>query len=156
LAEWITTVPSFLGAYLAGGNISNFTNPKVSQSPMANVNLSSLPSPDPRTSEDCLFLDVMVPTSIFNSAQAQQRKRGTPYNVECVPGEPCQEVPAGAPVLVWIYGGGYTGGDKTSSGNAAGLIASSLQNGSESVVFVAMNYRLGLFVRLFSSSRYVR
>ena len=123
---------------------------------MANVNLSSLPSPDPRTSEDCLFLDVMVPTSIFNSAQAQQRKRGTPYNVECVPGEPCQEVPAGAPVLVWIYGGGYTGGDKTSSGNAAGLIASSLQNGSEGVVFVAMNYRLGLFVRLFPSSHYVR
>ena len=118
---------------------------------MANVNLSSLPSPDPRTSEDCLFLDVMVPTKIFNSSQSPQKKRGTPYNVECVPGEPCKEVPAGAPVLVWIYGGGYVGGDKTSSGNPAGFIASSLQNGSEGVVFVAMNYRLGLFVRLFSS-----
>jgi carboxylesterase type B len=50
-------------------------------------------------------------------------------------------------VLVWIYGGGYTEGDKTSSGDPAGLIARSLENGSEGVVYVAMNYRLGLFVR---------
>jgi carboxylesterase type B len=116
---------------------------------MANVNLSSLPTPDPRTSEDCLFLDVFVPTKIFNSTKSKSHiKRGTPENVECQFGKPCKGEPAGAPVLVWIYGGGYVAGDKTSSGNAAGLIASSLQNGSEGVVFMAMNYRLGLFVSL--------
>jgi carboxylesterase type B len=110
-----------------------------------NINLSSLPSPDPRASEDCLFLDVIVPTTIFNSSGAPKR-RGVPQDVECDPGLPCKEIPAGAPVLVWIYGGGYTTGDKTSSGNPAGLIARSLGNASEGVIFVAMNYRLGLFV----------
>lgn len=52
----------------------------------------------------------------------------------------------GAPVLVWIYGGGYTSGDKTAAGNPAGLISQSLENDNEGVIFVAMNYRLGLFV----------
>jgi carboxylesterase type B len=64
----------------------------------------------------------MVPTTIFNASSA------------------------GAPVLVWIYGGGYTEGDKSGSGNPAGLLATSLENGGEGVIFVAMNYRLGLFV----------
>jgi carboxylesterase type B len=105
---------------LTGQNISNFTNPPVSQSPYDNI--SSPPSPDPRTSEDCLFLDVIVPTSIFNATSA------------------------GAPVLVWIYGGGYTEGDKSGSGDPAGLVATSQENGAEGVIFVAMNYRLGLFV----------
>jgi carboxylesterase type B len=49
-------------------------------------------------------------------------------------------------VLVWIYGGGYTEGDKSGSGDPAGLVATSLENGGEGVIFVAMNYRLGLFV----------
>jgi carboxylesterase type B len=52
----------------------------------------------------------------------------------------------GAPVLVWIYGGGYVGGYKTSSGSPASLIARSQENGKEGVVYVALNYRLGLFV----------
>ena len=49
--------------------------------------------------------------------------------------------------MVWIYGGGFTGGSKTGSGNPAGLIAQSQDDGSEGVIYVAMNYRLGLFVR---------
>lgn len=48
--------------------------------------------------------------------------------------------------MVWIYGGGFTEGSKTLSGNPAGLIARSQVNGQEGVIFVAMNYRLGLFV----------
>ncbi len=81
---------------------------------------------------------------IFNSTQSPTA--GTLQNVECELGLPCKEVSAGAPVLVWIYGGGYTGGDKTSAGDPASLIARSLENESEEVIFVAMNYRLGLFV----------
>ena len=50
----------------------------------------------------------------------------------------------GAPVLVWIYGGGYTEGSKDGSGDPAGLVARS-RTGSNGVVFVELNYRLGAF-----------
>ncbi|KAF4637403.1 hypothetical protein G7Y89_g693 [Cudoniella acicularis] len=84
------------------------------------LTIAGLAAPDPRTTEDCLFLDVIAPKNIF-------------------------EAKKGAPVLVWIYGGGYTGGDKTSAGNPASLIARSQVDGGEGVVFVALNYRNGLF-----------
>jgi cholinesterase len=45
---------------------------------------------------------------------------------------------------VWIYGGGYTEGAK-SAFNGSGLIAQSQRDGRDGVVFVALNYRLGLF-----------
>jgi carboxylesterase type B len=54
-----------------------------------------------------------------------------------------------AAVLVWIYGGGYTFGSK-SSGSPATLLASARKNNQEGVIFVAMNYRLGLYVSLLS------
>ena len=41
---------------------------------------------------------------------------------------------------------GFTGGYKTSSGSPAGLIARSQDDGQEGIIYVAMNYRLGLFV----------
>lgn len=82
-----------------------------------------LPAVDPRTTEDCLFLDVVVPKAIFDNAGKGK----------------------GAPVLVWIYGGGYTAGDKTDSGSSAGLILRSQSNNSTGVIYVAMNYRLGAF-----------
>jgi carboxylesterase type B len=77
-----------------------------------------------------------VPTKIFNASLAEGH-----------------HVTRGAPVLVWIYGGGYTEGDKTSSGSPASLIARSQLDGSEGVIFVTMNYRLGLFVRHFQVSQ---
>jgi carboxylesterase type B len=45
--------------------------------------------------------------------------------------------------IVWIYGGGFTAGDKTNinTGNPAGLIHRS----NDSIVYVALNYRLGAF-----------
>ena len=46
---------------------------------------------------------------------------------------------------MWIYGGGYVEGSKTDSGNPAGLIAQSQTDGAEGIIFVAMNYRLGMF-----------
>ena len=77
---------------------------------------------DPRTSEDCLFLDVLVPKTAYDNKDQSK----------------------GAPVLVWVYGGGYTEGDK-SQYNPPGLLYRSEQNGREPVIFVAMNYRLGAF-----------
>jgi carboxylesterase type B len=47
---------------------------------------------------------------------------------------------------VWIYGGGYTAGTKSSNGNPAGILARSQDYNGEGVIFVAINYRLGLFV----------
>ena len=81
---------------------------------------------DPRTSEDCLFLDVVVPTSIFKEAIPRKQ-----------PGK-------GAPVLVWIYGGGYTAGEKAEY-NPSGLIKASQVARKEGVIFVSLNYRLGAF-----------
>ena len=85
-----------------------------------------LPPQDPRTSEDCLFLDVVVPQSIFK--KASKRKNHI----------------SGSPVFVWIYGGGYVFGEK-SAYNAAGLIKAAQSTDIEGIVFVALNYRLGAF-----------
>jgi carboxylesterase type B len=50
--------------------------------------------------------------------------------------------------MVWIHGGGYTLGSKVEySPSAAGLIRRSQENGSEGVIWVGINYRLGIFVR---------
>jgi cholinesterase len=48
--------------------------------------------------------------------------------------------------LVWIHGGGEDLGYKTEYGGGAGLLAASQTNGKEGVIYVAINYRLGLFV----------
>lgn len=92
------------------------------------TNISSYPyvpeKMDPRTSEDCLFLDVAVPKKIFDRAQ----------NKSYVPRK------ALAPVLVWIYGGGYVMGEK-SEYDPAGLIQRSMVVG-DGIVYVAMNYRV--------------
>ncbi|EEY23806.1 cholinesterase [Verticillium alfalfae VaMs.102] len=49
------------------------------------------------------------------------------------------------PVVVWIVGGGYTVGHKNDAGNPAGLIKRSQEDGSDGVIHVSINYRLGLF-----------
>ena len=86
---------------------------------------------DPRTNEDCLFLDVIVPKGVFDNAHSRI-KRQQPYSGA-----------GGAPVMVWIYGGGYTGGSKLSQGNPSGLIRASQRTGGQGIIFVALNYRLG-------------
>lgn len=85
------------------------------------LTIASVPARDSSETEDCLFLDVMAPVEAFHG-----RKK--------------------LPVLVWIYGGGFTTGSKTNSGNPASLIAKAKEDAGEGVVFVAINYRLGLFV----------
>jgi len=42
-----------------------------------NLSLASIPPPDPRTSEDCLFLDVFVPKSIFDTKATNDSKRNS-------------------------------------------------------------------------------
>ncbi|RDL41634.1 uncharacterized protein BP5553_01613 [Venustampulla echinocandica] len=84
---------------------------------------------DPKTSEDCLFLDVFVPRAVFPKNSHGSGK--------------------GAPVLVWITGGGFIAGDKTAVGDQLyspeGLIKASQTAPSKGLIFVSINYRLGAF-----------
>ena len=84
---------------------------------------SDIPPVDPRTSEDCLFLDVLMPTDVWKTRTKKA-----------------------VPVLVWIFGGGFDIGWKDASGRGYGLVTRSSQLGREGVILVSLNYRLGLFV----------
>jgi carboxylesterase type B len=121
----------------------------------APLNASSLPVPDSLTSEDCLFLDVFVPQKIFSDASCGKDHRQRPKNG----GQVSLKFPIDiqgtnifylilAAVLVWIYGGGYVTGTKSYYGSAASLVSRSLDNNGEGIIFVEINYRLGLFVRI--------
>lgn len=79
---------------------------------------------DSRITEDCLFLDVMVPREIFHARQSRRNKTRT-----------------GAAVMVWLHGGGFCAGSKYDT-PAAGLIARSQTGDNEGVIYVTLNYRL--------------
>jgi acetyl esterase/lipase len=74
------------GEVLAGADAAKleYVNEEVTAAEDS-LTIAGLASPDPRTTEDCLFLDVIAPETIFNQNTS-------------------------APVLVWIYGGGYVNG----------------------------------------------
>lgn len=112
----------------------------VSQLEPVQFNISEIPPINPEESEDCLFLDVMVPQKIFDSRQvkggnwirdAEKRTAGNGNG-------------NGAPVLVWIDGGGFSAGYKHEQ-EPAGLIARSQSEG-DGIIYVGINYRVGLFV----------
>lgn len=115
---WLATAELFLPQYFAGK--TNFSPADFNTSSSTNA----LPAQDPATTEDCLFLDVHVPKKIFD----KRGKKGK-----------------GAPVLVQIYGGGYTSGDKRSVGNPAGLLQRAQNNDNAGLIYVSLNYRLGAF-----------
>lgn len=110
LPGWITTAQEFI----TGGPITDYRNYTV----------KDIPPVDPRTSEDCLFLNVLVSSAVY-----ERRGNGT-----------------AAAVLVWIHGGGFTVGWKDEFGDGQDFIALSAGNRDDGVVYVAINYRLGLFV----------
>lgn len=58
--------------FLSGTPLSVLIN---QTSASTNLSLANIPPPDPRTSEDCLFLDVFVPKSIFDSKATKNSKR---------------------------------------------------------------------------------
>lgn len=120
---WLLIAAQFVPAYLAEKPF----NASAAEASIAEA-AASPPSVDPRTTEDCLFLDVVVPEHIFKTGSNSSSVKG-------------------APVLVWIHGGGYTFGEKTGDGtyNPAGLIKASQLDGSEGIIYVALNYRVSLF-----------
>ncbi|KAH6719250.1 Alpha/Beta hydrolase protein [Leptodontidium sp. MPI-SDFR-AT-0119] len=119
-SAWTTTAFSVA----LGVNVSqlSYTIP-----PLESINLTSIPTPLQGESEDCLFLDVFAPQDIFNA---------------------CNRSTGGVPVMVWIHGGGYVVGSKStqgSSGDAIGLLKAAQQSNGMGAVFVSLNYRLGAF-----------
>jgi carboxylesterase type B len=81
-----------------------------------------IPPPDPRETEDCLFLDVLVPKAVFDS-------RGSKEGL--------------APVMIWVYGGGFTFSFKGNDGDPSTIIKSSQQSeDTNGVIYVAFNYRV--------------
>ncbi|KAF2167043.1 hypothetical protein M409DRAFT_54257 [Zasmidium cellare ATCC 36951] len=80
---------------------------------------------DPRSSEDCLLLDISVPKHVWDC----RGKKGR----------------FSAAVLVWIHGGGYISGSKDDIGNPESLLKTADNEENTGVIHVAFNYRLGAF-----------
>ena len=76
-------------------------------------------------SEDCLFLDVIVPSKVFGGRTSQS---------------PSQRKYLLAPGLFNIYGGGFYSGDKAGLYKPGGLLGRS----NDSFIYVAIDYRVGL------------
>ena len=149
-AVWLeTTSPQVIAAVLAGKSLANITSQPIPNA--ANLNRSSFPAPDPRTSEDCLFLDVVVPTSIYqnrHNGDSGSHTGGKAF-VPLTSVVWFRTETSAAPVLVNIFGGGFVIGDKNSMGNPAGLLARS----NDKIIYVTFNYRLGLYVRYWPTLR---
>ncbi|KAH8823671.1 carboxylesterase family protein-like protein [Flagelloscypha sp. PMI_526] len=108
---WYRNSSSFLSDYL--GPFA----PVLDPGPLLLDPSDPTPVLDPRTSEDCLFLDVFSPKQILDHNRR-------------------------APVLFWIHGGGYSAGSK----DAWTFTPDGLYNVSQSgFVAVSINYRLGAF-----------
>lgn len=81
-----------------------------------------IPPPDPREGEDCLFLDILVPKAVFDN---RGKKKGL------------------APVMVWLYGGGFTFSFKGNDGDPSTIIKSSQQGAEKNgMIYVVFNYRV--------------
>ena len=144
---WEAIAPGFLSKYLTG-------QPFDPSLDVPTVNISSsmkFPGLDPRITEDCLFLDVVVPKKVFDGAQsrnATSKKDLSPALVaQNKNGTSVQRL---SPVLVWLYGGGYSSGDK-SGVSPAGLLGRDQQSGRDGFVFVAINYRVCFLFSAFQS-----
>lgn len=124
---WSLIAAQFIPAYLTGQPF----NESAAEAALA-ANSIPFPPQDPRTSEDCLFLDVMVPQKVFSNVEHARE--------------------AAVPVLVWLYGGGYVNGEKTGYGeyNPVGLFNASRVTVSKEFVFVAINYRVRHGIRHFA------
>ncbi|KAJ9605448.1 hypothetical protein H2200_010105 [Cladophialophora chaetospira] len=123
--DWYTLALELEAAILTG-NLSSYNYTANNEALQAY--LAATPHTDQtdgRVTEDCLFLDVLVPKAVFDKRSSHGQQSG------------------GAPVVVWIYGGGYVIGSKGSNGNPSGLVKASQANGEDGIIYVALNYRLG-------------
>ena len=96
----------------------NWLNTGLPDGQVIPVGNSTLPQ-----SEDCLYLDVIVPKRVFDNRGERTENSKL------------------APVMVNIHGGGFFIGDKANLYPPQGLLASS----HNEMIFVSMNYRVRLF-----------
>ncbi|KAM9452560.1 acetylcholinesterase-like isoform 9-T10 [Salvelinus alpinus] len=82
-------------------------------------------NPNTKMSEDCLYLNIWTPPPLFKREDPKRYKSSSPGS-------------SLAPVMVWIYGGGFTTGTASLD-----LYDGQFLSQSEGVVVVSMNYRLG-------------
>lgn len=83
--NWLP-IASQLQVDIIAGNVSSFNYSAHNQQLQVILqNTPPTPQTDGRVTEDCLFLDVIVPKAIFDKATSQRRR--------------CQAT--GAPVIVW-------------------------------------------------------
>ncbi|UKZ76636.1 hypothetical protein TrVFT333_004343 [Trichoderma virens FT-333] len=118
---------SDFGHAFINGNLSNYnyTAEHAAQELITKKNAQAVLEL-PGQTEDCLFLDVVVPRAVFDRRTTTKK----------------------APVLVWMHGGGYIFGYKNDIVDAtdpAGLINASRSDGSDGFIYVSLNYRLGAF-----------
>ena len=118
---WLGVGSQFLDAYI---RIEPFNFAAVNATFYAGLDIAKPPLQDPRTTEDCLFLDVIVSKKTFDSSMHSPNAT------------------SGSPVLVWIHGGGYSYGEKTSYETPAGLFKASNWTGSDETIVVLLNYRV--------------
>ncbi|KAL7943995.1 Alpha/Beta hydrolase protein [Trichoderma barbatum] len=103
--NWTITAVQFATAWATNQLPFNFTE--------AEKIANSTPQPtDPRTTEDCLVIDVIVPKAVLGKKKSH---------------------------------GGWVSGTKEFWGSPNGIISASQEDGSDGIVWVAMNYRLGAF-----------
>ena len=112
---WLQIAGKFIGPYLTNSTAAFYQHyPLPASFPRPEV-----PPSDPTETEDCLFLDVLVPEPIFSRRHAGKNN----------------------PVLVWIHGGGFAGGYKTQYSPTA-FLKQSYSSSANGIVFVALNYRV--------------
>ncbi|KAF2675390.1 alpha/beta-hydrolase [Microthyrium microscopicum] len=119
---WTKERNMFVDAYLADPkNISSFT-----KKPAPGIDPTATPPPQDNgwATEDCLFLDVISPVNVYDSGSLNNS--------------------GGAPVHVWLFGGGFYSGDKNDN-NPSGFVVESMKNPQTQpgVIWVAINYRIG-------------
>lgn len=124
--NWFNLAPqTIIPLYTGGGAAVNSTAllsqlDAIDAQTLQNANNATIGShPENNETEDCLFLDVYTPRTTLEQA-------GHAY---------------GAPVLVYIHGGGYDSGSKADF-TTAGLLQRAGSTGPP-MVLVSLNYRLG-------------
>ncbi|OJJ70231.1 hypothetical protein ASPBRDRAFT_56931 [Aspergillus brasiliensis CBS 101740] len=117
MPQWATTASAFIVETLYGYTL-NTSDSKFSVIDGAGVH-------DGRITEDCLFLDVIVPKKIYDRRSQNRTAKRL------------------APVLVSIYGGGYVMGHKNTI-DPSGLMERGMEV-DDGFIWVSFNYRVGAF-----------
>lgn len=92
-------------------------------------------NPNTNISEDCLYLNIWVPQRVRLRHQGADPPVGTEKH--------------GAPILVWIYGGGYMSGTATLDVYEADIMAA-----SSNTIVASMQYRVGAFGFLYLNQHF--